>query len=1038
MNLSLKLDPKTEEEEEEEVMASPQIKRNAHRSRTVPARTARQTVHPGTTESHPMDVGRSKTRLLALPIMARNPRSLGSRVDVDGSPVHATETEPAPRVAGCLDLPSPAGAPSAVQLAALFDALMSAQGIGNDSPRMALNSLSDAIVRLNSGFSLGLAGDDAPRLLAFLRSFETSAAADENVVNVDGTKAGQKPSGDDTVTREAFVKGLRLLSGVLRRVGKKLSLREIKVVLRVAFQQYDLNDDGRIELDEFTVAAQSMGVAVEKADLAVLHSFLTATTHCKTILQDDLSAEPPIWEKWITMLQEGVVQVKKKSGWGSFHDALDRAHRAAQQPGSPRSQMQRAVAALWSAGDGAHDAFELADFAVETSSLAIAGQYVASCIDDAIQSHSLHELDFMEVAPFLMFAGISAVNVAKHLDGLALKDMNENEALLFAQHFHHHGFTQAEFRHLLDLKGCRWVTVGPGEVLNTPCDNTLKFVVKGSAEVRSCDTSSGVVGVAMPLHATVGETLFLRGRRLWSKETIVSAESVTYVSWDIEHLRGYLNHHRQVDLRMGNLLAETMAANLEVISSICLNRPKHTGGLSEMVNADCDASPQASPLFWHRRKRGIGTPTSFKELFRQMDMNEDGTVGRAELAAYLEYLDGRLGLGTSLLAKERLFAFLDIDLDGRISEREFLLKMSQLEGCMKALTQSKVSMQDFVDVIRRSATQVDQDGDGSIDMQEFLAATRNLGLPLDVEQVIVLFTYLDRQHVGRISIESLLLEQSSTEAFTSALQVAIRSQIERKGLARFGYFAQQLQWILDGPGDMGEKLQQSLSIVWEGIDSVADAAMCTTDVAGMACAIYGIWQELEGFTSIEELDMSNVCSLMVLMGLSGVQMVRHVSDGQVSDLSELEALLYTQTFEQHRLTVSEFQKLLAYGHVRWERHEPGEAVSADHQGDLWTVVQGSCEVWDGKQHLITERIGCGTVCGGAALLQTAGGVSAATLASGKARATNTAIVAAFDLTSLRAGLERNELLEAKVRRAVAVSMADRLLDAYHAEPRIAG
>jgi len=460
------------------------------------------------------------------------------------------------------------------------------------------------------------------------------------------------------------------------------------------------------------------------------------------------------------------------------------------------------------------------------------------------------------------------------------------------------------------------------------------------------------------------------------------------------------------------------------------------GQLADLVNTDCVASPQseASPQFWHRKQKR-GTPTSYETLFKQMDISEEGSVGHAELAAFLKYIDERLGLGTSDLARERLFAFLDIDQDGRIVEREFLLKMMQLEGCMKALIQSKVTMEDFVDVIRRSATQVDQDGDGSIDMQEFLAAARNLGLPLNVEQVIVLFSYLDSQHAGRIPVDSLKLERSSTEALVSAMEVAMKSQIERKGLARFGYFAQRLQNILDGPGDMGEKVQQALSTVWEGIDSVVDAATCTTDVAGMACAMFGIWQELEGFTSMEDLDMSNIGSLLVLMGISGVQMARHLSDGQVSDLSEREALLYTQSYKKHGFTVSEFQKLLNYGKVRWERHEPGEAVAADARGDLWTVVQGNCEVWDRKQRLITQRIGCGMMCGGGSLLQTA---TTAAAASGRARATNTTTVAAFDLDSLRARLERDENLEAKVKRAVAVTMADRLLDAYHAEPRIAG
>jgi len=1050
-HLSQNLDPVMEDEGD-----SPQFVRKSRRSRTVPASALHRKYHSEPAfQTEATEERKDGRRCLTLPITPRSCRAqadsaddgvekTASTCDEDespgGMPIRRVSTLPArPRLSlSNMELQSPVStptSPTAAQLGALFDMVASGD---DEGARMTLDDLGDAIVRLNSGFALGLAGDDAPRLLAYLR-----ATADVNV----STAAVSSSSSSDGVGREAFVEGLRSLSGVLQRVGKSLSLREIKVVLRVAFEKYDLNDDGRIELDEFRVAARSMGVLVNQADLAVLHEFLTANSHNEMISQDDLSTKVPIWEQSAAMVQNGISLVQKKAGLANIHDALDRAHTAAKEPGSPKSRVQRAMAAFWNDGEVAQDAFELADFAIETSSLAIAAQYVGNCVTEAIQSHALHELDPLQIAPFLMFAGISAVNMSKHLDGLALKDMDENEALLFVQHFEKHGFSQAEFSRLLGCHGCRWVTAEAGEVLNAPDDNTLKFVVKGSAEVRSHDALLGDTagGARMPLHATIGETLFLRGRRLWSKETIVAAERVTYLAWDIEHLHGYLDHHRQLDLRMGNLLAQTMSANLEVVSKLRLHdRGPTAGQLADMVSKDCSASPQseASPQFWHR-SRSKGTPTSYAELFHKMDSDEDGSVGRAELAAYLEYIDMRLGLGTSMQAHERLFAFLDVDQDGCVTEREFLLKMSQLEGCMKALIQSKVTMEDFVDVIRRSATQVDQDGDGSIDMQEFLAAARNLGLPLDVEQVIVLFSYLDTKHVGRIPVESLRLERSGMEALVSALQAAITSQIERKGLAKFGYFARQLNRVLDGPEeDIGVKAQQVLSTVWEGIDSVVDAATCTTDVVGMACAVFGIWQELEGFTTVEDLDMSNVCSLLVLMGISGVQMARHMSEGQVSDLSEREALLYTQTFEQHGFTVSEFQKLLTYGKVRWERHEPGEAVAADARGDLWIVVQGNCEVWDRKQHHTTQRIESGMVCGGATLLQTTSpsgsNAVAAAASSGKARAVNTSTVAAFDAIALRTRLDRDENMEAKVRRAVAVSIADRLVDAYHAEPRIAG
>jgi len=100
-------------------------------------------------------------------------------------------------------------------------------------------------------------------------------------------------------------------------------------------------------------------------------------------------------------------------------------------------------------------------------------------------------------APFLLFLGLGAINMGKALDDFVLKEMSEDEALLYAQFFYSHGFTQAEFSKLCRCPGCHWAKAQPGEVINHADDHRVKLVVKGSTRV----TKAGVPGPGVHLRA---------------------------------------------------------------------------------------------------------------------------------------------------------------------------------------------------------------------------------------------------------------------------------------------------------------------------------------------------------------------------------------------------------------------------------------------------------------------------------------------------------------------------------------------------------
>ncbi|CAK0852793.1 unnamed protein product, partial [Prorocentrum cordatum] len=127
-------------------------------------------------------------------------------------------------------------------------------------------------------------------------------------------------------------------------------------------------------------------------------------------------------------------------------------------------------------------------------------------------------LDPADVMPFVLFLGMTGVNMTKELDNLVIKEMSEDEALLYSQAFHREGFSQAQFKRLLSCPSCKWGVAQPGEVLNSSDPTRLKLIVRGSARVAA--TASGAPAVDLPAPTSIGATRFLRGRDPWRREVV--------------------------------------------------------------------------------------------------------------------------------------------------------------------------------------------------------------------------------------------------------------------------------------------------------------------------------------------------------------------------------------------------------------------------------------------------------------------------------------------------------------------------------------
>eukprot|EP00418_Pyrodinium_bahamense_P035298 CAMPEP_0179145332 /NCGR_PEP_ID=MMETSP0796-20121207/70102_1 /TAXON_ID=73915 /ORGANISM="Pyrodinium bahamense, Strain pbaha01" /LENGTH=338 /DNA_ID=CAMNT_0020845693 /DNA_START=18 /DNA_END=1038 /DNA_ORIENTATION=+ len=328
-------------------------------------------------------------------------------------------------------------------------------------------------------------------------------------------------------------------------------------------------------------------------------------------------------------------------------------------------------------------------------------------------------------------------------------------------------------------------------------------------------------------------------------------------------------------------------------------------------------------------------------------------------------------------------------------------------------------------VLVRAHAQIDADGDGLISASEFWAAVQRLRLRLNEEQSNRLHRYLDSDGDGQVDIDEWQEHNKEVLVFT-----AFKEQWNR-GLARFAYFARRMLMVLRGPGDPIAKVQTASGIAWDGIESLGDFFSFALDAAGYMISLACIAKELSGVASPGDLDNIELAPFALFLGISSLQVVRNVAEGQISDLKESEALLYTKVFEKAGLSISDFMKLLKNGKPRWEHFEEGAALAdpgaAPASPVLRAVVSGGCNVWDTE--LGASWVGCGSFLSNLDFSKDDVAQVPSTAAVHAAEPTS---VVTWSQDMLRPYLERNTELRMKLHRAITTSMANNLLAAQSA------
>jgi len=866
----------------------------------------------------------------------------------------------------------------AVDLGLMFDTLdhSSRGSIGRQS-------MVQVVARLNNDYNLGMSADDAKRLYAFL----------------GGSKS-------ESITRERFVTGLRQLVSVFANGRMSVSVQQLKLVVSAAFDAYDTDGDGVISADEFAAAACKLGVELSASDAECLHRFFTGEGS-GGIHQGTLIDSKPMWEKWSTATQGVMEQILEKTGWNGAGRFLATVHQALDGPGTFQDKFQRAQAAACS---NTEILAEAAEFLGNSLGIFSGFKYLETLASEAQCCDSITDLQLDGLPPLLLFLGLSVVSLAKEFDGLVLKEMTGEEALLFAQVFYPLGFSQAAFQKLISCQGCQWRTVEEGDVLNDAADQSLKIIVRGRAEVLNPVGRPGK-GVKLRPGTTIGETQFLRGKDLWSKERVIASEPLLLLSWEPEALRELLSHEPKIESKMDRLLAAGMADNMCAVAALQARRR------SDEARADCVGSASSDHAVEVERQL---RRAAICELWSRAGHGQHG-IGLEDLKLAMRHMDSSFQLGAAEGDIERLFSYLDVNGDGRMSCVEFEERMTALHDCMDNL--GGFTLFELMSALHRASDVIDENHDGLISLEELRACASRLELPLQEEHLNTLHSYLDSNKDG--FIDTAEWAGSENVHWLSALHIAVSAQAQQRGIPRLLFFGQRLGEAIAAPTPIEEKVGKMMKVLWEGVDDLSDFFGATIDLAGVGAALYGIVQELEGVATWDDVDPADLAPFVVFLGLSSYRYFQHLAEGQISDLKEHEAMLYAKVFEDD-FTVSEFQKMLAIGGARWEKVPAGSVIGGqgtegkDDRPVLRMIARGTCEVQEGKLGTRT-RVGIGGFLGESILLEQE------EVAHRVARASKSCLLLTWDIEELKTGLRMEPTLDMKLRRMATRSVADRLL-----------
>lgn len=715
------------------------------------------------------------------------------------------------------------------------------------------------------------------------------------------------------------------------------------------------------------------------------------------------------------------------------------------------SGVQKALTALFENADELVDALELgSDLAATLLALQAIARELAG-VD------TWSNVQLSNLTPFLVFLGAGSLHVAQEVAQLRPKDLAIEESLLYVRVFQRHGLTLSAFRRLLDGTNGRWERPRAGSALEGLQEQgRLCAIVRGSCSLNSDQAGQGPSSSIGS--GTVVGALLAPDQSPWKAVQLQANEGLLCMSWNCHELRTFL----ETDEEISQCLAAVLAEGLPALSEALRVKPTEVDDPFHL-----DSGPESDQA---------QDTSVIRSAFRAVARSDWQSVEERDVQSILEVL------------AQDLFQREDSNFAGEEAVRRLRVLLSQ-DGAPRSLNLDAfeallgpfaeglealgtLSIRQLGDILTYALEHFDRNRDGRISLQEFDSASKSLGLQLSPDAQRAVFLFLDADGDGFLTIPDLQPMSAtgvksednvkttsgpldklfsngipSLARLTEAFQEAMREQWKRKGVDKVQGHVQGLLEAVpetlqtDSPLAVVDAFLKRFAGI-AGAGGLQDILGLVLDTAAMGTALQRLGREICGLDNWADLDPSTVAPLLIFVGLSAVYMARvDLAKNQVTSLSEDEALLYTQVFQRHGMSLHEYQRLLSQGGARCEGAEgPLKITGGGSTGLLGFVVRGRCVVEDGVPGMsgVPAVLSSGSSFGEVAFLRGAGKLSDTYSGTGPRRAADAdldqtvqlspgARAICWDAAELMPFLARKGPIARKLRAVLAESAAAKLL-----------
>jgi len=352
-------------------------------------------------------------------------------------------------------------------------------------------------------------------------------------------------NGRGEVDRQVFLSEVGILLQALRS-SQGLSLTQLRIIMATAFERFDTDADGNISETEFAAALSSCDIHLSGPEIAVLLKLLSpGSSHdAASVMREDLTStkSPSSLEEQVQAAFVGAREnLAEATGWNSALKMAERLLAVFNEPGTPKSQLYRTIAAFVGKDVTSEMLADTSELLITLASVVLVlhahspgGQMLpAEWVDQfTVLANDMSGAfnDLFESGPMgpVLLSGL--LGAFKSLRTHEQVSLNEREALLFARGFHDRGCSTTLFQKLLACGHCQWTSAAAGDMLQGSTTWQIQVLVRGEVEMRSSETS---------LNVQPGEVV----KRCCDGEQMIASTGALYVTLDAGQLAQLRDTH---------------------------------------------------------------------------------------------------------------------------------------------------------------------------------------------------------------------------------------------------------------------------------------------------------------------------------------------------------------------------------------------------------------------------------------------------------------------------------------------------------------